>query len=184
MPSSPGASDAIAGPEASVVTAWGVITGAGDASAASACAAGGPISADGAIASDALPVAEGAEASVVPIWGVIKGAGDASATSSCVVGGAIPADATIVTEALPVVESAARVLAGVVAAVFKRARSPFGRSGVPGEEMTDMIFAMTPDAYGSASVQRREKGTMFAYKSEPPGAVLHSRFAHPWHSTT
>lgn len=55
---------------------------------------------------------------------------------------------------------AAGAAGGGAKAVFSRARSPFGRSGVPGDDITAMIFAMTPDANGSASVHLRKNGLM------------------------
>src|SRR2546425_11859463 len=38
------------------------------------------------------------------------------------------------------------VVACIVVAVFSRARSPLERSGVPGDEITPMIFAIMPAA--------------------------------------
>src|SRR5216684_1423858 len=94
------------------------------------------------------------------------------------VGGAVAAAAP----AVPAGAAAAGALTCVTRA-FRRACSPFGRSGVPGEEMTVMIFAIMPDAYGSASVQRRAKGMMSLYKSAPPGAFSNRWLSHAWHST-
>src|SRR5262249_34686141 len=66
--------------------------------------------------------------------------------------------------------SVAFVTGCIPASVFKRVRSPSGRSGVPGDEMTEMIFETTPAAYGSASVHRGVKGAMLPYYNCLPGA--------------
>src|SRR5216684_36099 len=131
----------------------------------------------------AFPVAAGVDSvPAVPAGAGASGAG--TATSACesafpvAVGGAVAAAAP----AVPAGAAAAGALTCVTRA-FRRACSPFGRSGVHGEEMTVMIFEIMPAAYGSASVQRLAKGMMSLYKSAPPGAFSNRWLSHAWHST-